>query len=595
MNQSVSVESGRALPTWLLLFIEPLRPLYREALIASLFTNILALATPIFVLQVYDRVVFHSGMSTLQGLALGMALVVAFEFVLRQARGRILQRVALRIDADVGPRLFKKILSLPLRILELRPASHWQTLFRDVEHVRNTLSGPTAVLAMDLPFAVLFLAVVFVIAWPVAWVLLAVFAVFVALAWRSGTTVAEAADNERQRNIVRDGLMGEIVMGRTTIKAAALTRRMAELWEERQAETILQSMDRGRKADFYVAFGQSLSVVATVSMTVVGAIAIMNQQMTIGALIAANMLAGRLIGPFQQLVGAWRGFALFRQSAARLEEAFSEVEDIGSSPVAMPRPKGHIKLEDVTFSYSPGGPPVTDELKLEIAAGGLTAVMGRNGSGKTTLLKLILGLYKPTEGRVRIDSADISQFAPEDLALWIGYVPQECVLFNGTIRDNLTFGKPDATNDDIVRAAMLATAHDLIISLPEGYGTLVGEGGSGLSAGLRQRLAIARALVGDPPMIIMDEPTSSLDRQAEEQLRAALLKLSADHTILVVTHSPVLLEACTHTIVMDSGKVRAAGRTRTVLEYLAQQKEGNTKPVLVKSAQPKANLSGDVR
>jgi ATP-binding cassette, subfamily C, bacterial LapB len=594
MNQSVSVESQRALPSWLLLFIEPLRPLYHEALVASLFTNILALATPIFVLQVYDRVVFHSGMSTLQGLALGMALVVAFEFVLRQARGRILQRVALRIDADVGPRLFKKLLSLPLRILEQRPASHWQTLFRDVEHVRNTLSGPTAVLAMDLPFAILFLGVVFVIAWPVAWVLLAVFAVFVALAWRSGTTVAEAADNERRKNIVRDGLMGEIVMGRTTIKAAALTRRMAELWEERQAETILQSMDRGRKADFYIAFGQSLSVVATVSMTVVGAIAIMNQQMTIGALIAANMLAGRLIGPFQQLVGAWRGFALFRQSAARLEEAFSEFEDIGSSSVAMPRPKGHIKLEDVTFSYGPGAPPVTDRLKLEIIAGGLTAVMGRNGSGKTTLLKLILGLYKPTEGRVRIDSADISQFAPEDLAHWIGYVPQECVLFNGTIRDNLTFGKPDATNDDIVRAATLSTAHDLIISLPEGYGTLVGEGGGGLSAGLRQRLAIARALVGDPPMIIMDEPTSSLDRQAEEQLRAALLKLSTDHTILVVTHSPVLLEACTHTIVMDSGKVRAAGRTRTVLEYLTQQKEGETKSVLVKNAQPKENPAGDV-
>lgn len=594
MTQIASVESQRALPSWLRYFIEPLKPLYREALAASLFTNILALATPIFVLQVYDRVVFHSGMSTLQGLALGMVLVVAFEFVLRQARGRILKRVALRIDADIGPRLFKKILSLPLRILEQRPASHWQTLFRDVEHVRNTLSGPTAILAMDLPFAVLFLGVVFVIAWPVAWVLLAIFAVFVALAWRSGTTVAEAANSERRKNIIRDGLMGEIVMGRTTIKAAALTGRMAELWEERQAETISQSMDRGQKADFYVAFGQSLSVVATVSMTVVGAIAIMNQQMTIGALIAANMLAGRLIGPFQQLVGAWRGFALFRQSAARLEEAFSEPEDIGSSPLAMPRPKGQIKLEDVSFSYSPSGPPVTEELKLEISAGSFAAVMGRNGSGKTTLLKLILGLYKPTEGRVRIDGADISQFAPEDLARWIGYVPQECVLFNGTIRDNLTYSKPNATNDDIVRAATLATAHDLIIGLPEGYGTNVGEGGGGLSAGLRQRLAIARALVGDPPMIIMDEPTSSLDRQAEEQLRDTLLKLSEDHTILVVTHSPVLLEACTHTIVMDRGKVRAAGRTRTVLEYLAQQKDGKTKPVLVNSAQPKASPPGDV-
>ncbi|MEQ9447511.1 MAG: ABC transporter transmembrane domain-containing protein, partial [Rhodospirillaceae bacterium] len=319
----------------------------------------------------------------------------------------MLQRVALRIDREVGRNLFSKIMSLPLRVLEARSANHWQALFRDVDTVRNTLSGPTAVLAMDLPFAVLFLGIVFVIAWPVAWVLLAVFAIFMAVAWRAGATVSKAAEEERQKHIRRDGAVNEIVAGRTTIKATGLTDRMAALWEERQAETVEQSIDRGQKADFYVSWGQSLTIIATVAMTGVGAVAIMNQQMTIGALIAANMLGGRLLGPFNQLVGAWRGFAVFRQSAARLGDVFDEAEDPHTSDVVMARPKGHIKLEDVTFSYAADGPVVADTLKLDIAAGGLTAIMGRNGSGKTTLIKLIQRLYTPTAGRVLIDGADI--------------------------------------------------------------------------------------------------------------------------------------------------------------------------------------------
>ena len=592
MSTTISSASQQGFPPWLLLFLEPLKPLYKEALTASLFTNVLALATPVFVLQVYDRVVFHAGVSTLQGLVIGMVLVVAFDFTLRQSRGRVLQRVALRIDSEIGRRLFSKVMSLPLRSLERRSTSYWHALFKDVDNVRNTLSGPTAVLAMDLPFAVLFLGVVFIIAWPVAWVLVVIFMVFVAIAWKSGTTVSAAAEEERKRNVQRESLVGEIVSGRTSIKATAMASRMAELWEQRQAETIEQSLDRGRKAEFYVSWGQSLTVIATVAMTGVGAIAIMNQQLTIGALIAANMLGGRLLGPFNQLVGAWRGFAMFRQSAMRLGEVFAEESDLKVSDVVLPRPKGQIKLEDVTYSYSTSSPPVADNLKLEINACGLTAIMGRNGSGKTTLLKLLLGLYSPTSGRVLLDGADIAQFAHHDLAQWMGYVPQECVLFDGTIRDNITYSRPDSTDDEIVRAATLATAHEAIIALPKGYGTVVGEGGSNLSAGLRQRIAIARALIGDPPIIVLDEPTSSLDRQAEEQLRDALGALSKDHTILMVTHSPVMLEACSHTIVMDSGKIKAAGRTRTVLEFLAQQREGNTKPVLVKKDQEAQNNGG---
>lgn len=289
---------------WLKTFIDPLRPMFKEVLLVSMFVNLLAVVVPVFVLQVYDRVVFHAGMTTLQGLVMGMVLVIAFDFVLRQTRAKIMQSVSLRLDVLVGRRLFEKIMALPLRGLESRPASYWQLLFRDIESVRNTLSGATAILVADLPFAVLFLSVVFLIAWPVAWVLVIVFFIFVVLAWQSGKVVAAAAEEEKTKIISRDGLIAEMIMGRSTIKALAMADHLRPAWENSQAEAIAPSMVRGSKTDSFVNAGHELTMFTTVAMTTVGAIAIMNQELTIGGLIAANMLSGRLLGPLNQLVGA---------------------------------------------------------------------------------------------------------------------------------------------------------------------------------------------------------------------------------------------------------------------------------------------------
>jgi ATP-binding cassette subfamily C protein LapB len=223
---------GESSRSWIWTFLKPVWPTFREVLAVSLFVNVLAIAVPVFVLQVYDRVVFHAGMSTLQGLAIGMAVVLVFDFILRQARSRILQTVALRVDVGVGRMLFDKIMSLPLAVLERRPAAYWQALFRDVDTVRNTLSGATALLITDLPFALLFLAVAFVIATPVAWVLLIFGLLFMVVAWRSGAVMTAASATERESGLARDGLIAEIIAGRTTIKALALDRAVRPLWEE---------------------------------------------------------------------------------------------------------------------------------------------------------------------------------------------------------------------------------------------------------------------------------------------------------------------------------------------------------------------------
>lgn len=569
---------------WLRTIVAPLRPVARELLGASLFINLMALAAPIFVMQVYDRVIGHSGMETLKGLVLGMALVLGFDFVLRQSRGRVMQMVALRIDVEIGTRLFDKLMRLPLRSLESRPAAFWQQLFRDVDTLRNTLSGSSAILVADLPFVLIFLGVIFVIGKPLALVFVLVFACFLVLAWRSGRALADSAKREKNVTASRDALVAELIAGRGTVKAVSLDRAIRPLWEERQAGAIEHAIQRGAVADGYVNIGTELTLIASILLTTVGAVYIMDHELTMGALVACNMLSSRLYGPINQLVGAWRTFGSFRQSVDRLSDIFAEAEERSESVIQHERPSGRILLERTVFTYDPEAAPTLNLEKLEIRPGGITTILGKNGSGKTTLLKVLMGLYPPSSGRVLLDNADVAQFTRAELAGWIGYVPQETLLFNATVRDNIAYGAPGCSDETILAAAKAAGVHDVIADMPNGYATGIGEAGSRLSAGQRQRIAVARALVGDPPILLLDEPSASLDRQAEEDLRATLTELAKTRTVVVVTHSPVLLPACRDVVVLEKGQVLAAGPAADVLPRLFGPRPATTQqPVKVTS------------
>ncbi|MBF0130687.1 MAG: ATP-binding cassette domain-containing protein, partial [Alphaproteobacteria bacterium] len=248
-----------------------------------------------------------------------------------------------------------------------------------------------------------------------------------------------------------------------------------------------------------------------------------------------------------------------------LGAVFSEETENQTSHVGMERPKGLIKVENALFRYSSNTAPALEGANLTFTPGTLTAIVGRNGSGKTTLLKVVLGLYRPETGRVLLDGADMAQFTRHELAGWIGYVPQEHILFTGTIRDNIEHGDPNAGDAQIIHAAQMAGVHSLIIDFPDGYGTDVGEGGARLSGGMRQRIALARALVGNPPVLVLDEPSANLDRQAESDLRTTLLELAQDRTVIMVTHSPTLLTACHTVVVVDKGRILLAGPSAEVL------------------------------
>lgn len=537
----------------------------------SAFVNLMALATPVFTMQVYDRVVGTGGLSTLWGLVIGMTLVVLFDLSLKQARSRIMQTVALRVDVIVGRYLFDKLMSLPLDVLEAKPASYWQALFRDVDTIRNTLSGASAILLCDLPFVIMFIVLISIIATPIAWVLLVILPLFMFVAWRSSGVMSQANAAERESTQGRDALIAELIQGRTTIKALALDRSMRPLWEETHANNIAQSMYRGSKTDFYTNCSQSLTMATTIFMTSVGAYQIVNQNMTMGSLIAANMLSGRILGPLNQLVGQWRAYNSFKQSVDRLGEVFSSISDRTESEVKLEKPRGEIQVENLTFAYAEGNKPVVDSVTVNIHAGGVHALVGRNGSGKTTLLKMIQGLYAPTNGRVLLDGADIAQFTRAELATWMGYVPQETVLFAGTVRDNIVHRFPDASDEKIIEAATQAGVHHFIIDLPDGYASDIGEAGQRLSGGQRQRIAIARALLGDPAVLLLDEPSASLDRQAEQELRKTLVEIGKTRTVVIVTHSPILLAACDDLVALDKGKVALAGPSREILPKLFGQ------------------------
>jgi ABC-type bacteriocin/lantibiotic exporter with double-glycine peptidase domain len=544
------------------------RPSIGRLAFLSCFVNLLALAVPVFVLQVYDRVVFFAGLTTLQALAAGVLVAIAFDFVLRQARSRIIQDAALRIDATLGHALAERLARLPLAVLERRGLAQWHQYQRDVGTIRSALGGPPLLLAIDLPFVAIFIVLIAFVATPILWVLGVLVPIFVLSAVLSARSAGGATRAEQAAAISRDTIYSQLVAGRATVKALDMAAPLHRNLERAVADTIEASARRGRTTDGYSNFGTELSLLTTVALTSVGALAILDQQLTIGALIAANMLAGRIISPLNQLVTSWRSWAQYGQARRRLEELFALAEERSSSGIALPRPQGKLTAERLTFRYDGSERPAIDEVTFALGVGGMHGIVGANGSGKSTLLKLLQGLYAPSGGRVLLDGADIAQFSRFDLSRWIGYVPQESFLISGTIRDNIARFNTDIDDAAIISAATLAGAHGFISALPAGYATEVGEAGSILSGGQRQRLAVARALVFDPPVLLLDEPTAHLDRAAEHDLGRVLLDLSANRNIVTVSHSTVLLGACSDILMMTDGKITAAGNAADMLRRL---------------------------
>ncbi len=534
----------------------------------SLVINLLSLAVPIFVLQVYDRVVFHGGLTTLGGLVIGVIIALLFDFVLRQARSRLVQMIALRVDVGLIRALFDKLTSLPLRRLETQSDADWDRLLRDQETVRDTIAGPATILLVDLPFILLFIMVIWMVAQPIAWLLVALIPVYVAMAALSSWAISVAARREQKSFDRRQVLSAQLVRGRVATKALGLGRALQDSWDASQADLIKGSLYRGSRVDMFTNLSTGLAMATTVSMTAVGALAIVQGQLTIGGLIAANMLASRVVQPLVQLIGLWRMASRLREAAIRLNDLLAEPTDHDDSALARGRPRGELALDGVDFGYETGIEPVLRGIDVTLRPGSVHGIIGMNGSGKTTLLKIMQGLYPPGRGRVLLDGADLRQFGRRDLSRWIGYVPQDPFLIAGTVRDNIARLSEDVDDETILAAARRANADRFIVDLPDGYRTEIGENGCRFSAGQRQRIALARALIDDPPILLLDEPNAHLDGQATQHFLSQLRHLSRGRNVILVTHSQALLRACGNVLVLADGTIAAAGPGQEIANRL---------------------------
>ncbi len=563
--------SADASANWLRQIVEPHRPAYKQTLLLALAINLMGLFAAIFSLQVYDRVVAHAGYSTLFALVTGMVLVIVMDHVFRSGRAIVLQQVGAQIEVAIARSVFRRMVSLPAEQLEKLPPSYWQAVYRDVEVVRGTFSGATAMLIIDLPFVVLSLFAVALIALPLLPVAMITIGAFVLLAWRSGVMTRDATETEREELVHRDATIAELASARLHLKALAADGPSSTRWDGRYAAWLDESMSRSREADHYREFAHGMTTANTVMVTTVGALFILSQHLTLGALIATNILTGRMVSPLVQLVSQWRMFGQFSSAKKRLDVLFALPLDRDSDSVELPASRGVLRLDQVSFQYAGTEIQQVEGISGQIGPGGLHGVVGPNGSGKTTLLKLLRGLYSPSEGRVLLDDADVVQHSQRHLSKQIAYLAQDAHLLSISVRDNIALGKPDATDEEIVRAAQLAGAHEFLIDSPEGYGTMIGPEGRRFSVGQTKRILIAQALVNDAPIVLLDEPTSELDRDTEMRLVMSLRELGKGKTIVVVSHSPVLLAHCQGLLVMKDGKLIAAGSAASLLPKLGIQ------------------------
>lgn len=566
-----SMPDAEASQDWLRELLWPYRNAYRQALMMSFVINVLGLCAAIFTLQVYDRVIAHAGYSTLTALVLGMVLVIIVDHIFRAGRALLMQRIGARTEVAIARDALKRMMQLPMADLEQRNAGFWQAVYRDIEIVRMTCSGPTAILMVDLPFVVLSLALIAFIALPLLPIAVLTVTVFMLLAWRSGQVTRGATEAEREQLVNRDVVLNELASARLSLKSLAAGPAIEAHWETHYANWLNESLARSREADHYRELAHGLTTTNSVVMTTIGALAILSQMMTMGALIAVNMLAGRMVSPLVQLVSQWRTFGQFRAAKKRLDDLFAQPLDRQESAVKLPASGGVIRMDAVSFKY-----PTSEHLQIHPFSGqigpfGLHAIIGPNGSGKTTLLKLMRGFYQPTEGRVLLDGADIHQFTQAELAQRMSYLSQSPQLLSMSIRDNIALGCPSATDEQIVHAAQMAGAHEFILDLPDGYATKVGDGGHRFSVGQAKRIAIAQSLVSNTPVIMFDEPTSELDQQAEARFVRTLKELAKTRTVLVVSHSPFLLSHCQGIILLRAGQLVAAGPASELLPKIGLQ------------------------
>jgi ATP-binding cassette, subfamily B, bacterial HlyB/CyaB len=543
--------------TWFLQAMHRYRRILAEVLLASFFLQLFALVTPLFFQVVTDKVLVHRGLTTLDVLAIGLVTVSVFESVLAALRTYVFAHTTNRIDVELGARLFRHLMALPIGYFEARRAGDSVARVRELENIRNFLTSSALTLVIDLFFTFVFLGVM---AYYSAWltgIVLASFPFYVAISAAATPIFRRRLDEKFNRGAENQAFLVESVSGIQTLKAMAIEPQMQRRWEEQLAGYVRSSFGVLSLGNWASQGVQLISKFVTAAILFFGAKAVIVGDLTVGELIAFNMLAGRVAQPVLRLAQLWQDFHQARISIARLGDILNTHPEPSFSPgrAALPAIRGAVTLEHVTFRYRLDGPEILHDVTLSIPAGQMVGIVGPSGSGKSTLTKLVQRLYVPESGRVLIDGVDLAAVDVSWLRRQVGVVLQENVLFNRTIRDNVALADPGMPMERVVNAARLAGAHEFILELPEGYDTMVGERGASLSGGQRQRIAIARALVTDPRILIFDEATSALDYESERVIQENMRAMAKGRTVIVIAHRLSTVRRADRILTLERGRL----------------------------------------
>ena len=553
--------------TWFVPAIVKYRKQLSEVVVMSLFLQLFALATPVFFQVVMDKVLVHRGLTTLDVLVLGMTAIVIFESALGGLRTYLFTHTTNRMDVELGARLYRHLLSLPQAYFESRRVGDSVARVRELDSIRDFLTGSVVTVLLDFLFIFVFIGVMVIYSGTLTLVVLASLPCYVVLSLIISPMLRKRLDEKFVRGAENQAFLVESVSGAATVKAHAAEPQMIHRWNNQLAAFVSASFRAANVANAGSHIVQLISKLTTAAILWFGARAVINGEMTVGQLVAFNMLAGRVSAPVIRLAQMWQDFQQVGVSMRRLADILdSPSEHDGGRMPALPALKGAVQYADVSFHYPGTEKPAVKNINLDINPGQSIGIVGRSGSGKSTLTKLAQRLYLPTDGRITMDGIDLALADPAWLRRQIGVVLQENLLFNRTVRENIALANPSLTMDDIISVAKLAGAHDFISELGEGYETIVAEHGVTLSGGQRQRVAIARALATNPRVLILDEATSALDYESEKVIQDNMRQIAEGRTVIIISHRLSAVRDCNSIIVMEKGEIKERGAHAELLE-----------------------------
>jgi PrtD family type I secretion system ABC transporter len=546
--------------------------------------NLLMLTTSLYMLQVYDRVLSSRSLETLLALTLIAILALVTMATLEAMRSGLM----ITVSSWMSRRLSGPLLAANVAMAASRPAERQSRPLRDLEQLRNFLTGSAVFPILDAPWAPIFLAAIFMLHPWLGWMAVVGGVILFCLAILTELVTRGPLGRANQANAKATGQMESALRNAESIQAMGMLSSLTARWREAQDATVQEQSVASVRAGAISAVAKLLRLVLQMGMLGLGAYLAVIEEISPGAMIAGSIMMGRALSPVEQAIGTWRTIVSALGAYARVKAAAAAAPAAGVS-LPLPRPKGAVVVDGVGLAIPGVQEPILKDISFKLEPGESLGLIGPSGAGKTTLARVLVGAWTPTGGRVTLDGMDVARWAPEDRGVYIGYLPQDVELFSGAVKDNIARFRDLASEEvsgEVIRAAELAGVHDLVKSLSNGYETEIGEGGAVLSGGQRQRVALARALFGDPAFLVLDEPNSSLDRDGEEALFSALAQLkAAGRTVVIIAHRPRALEHVDKILVLRGGRMELFGPRDAVMERLTgQQPAGPSGPMREVSA-----------